>query len=207
MSTREERRAQLLEVAREVVLRHGYRKANLGDVAREAGVSRATVYNYFSSKEILLRAIVAQEVARINTAVAAELDLGAPPHRQLLSYVAARARHIRAVKELYDLAHNVTRDVLHIVQAEIEDQQAQERAYLTALIGAGIDAGLFCELDRALLGAALQSALRGLYEDYVFDSQEATAQGAELLVRTLLSGMLREPASASLLAFDAVEGP
>jgi AcrR family transcriptional regulator len=206
MSTREERRSQLLEVAREVVLRHGYRKANLGDVAREAGVSRATVYNYFSSKEALLRAIVAQEVARLNTAVAADLDLTAPPHRQLSIYVHARARHIGAIKELYDLANNVTRDVLHIVQAEIEDQQAQERAYLTALIRAGTEAGLFRRVDPELMGAALQSALRGLYEDYVFDSQEGSARGAELLMHTLLLGLMLEPDPSLLPASDVPEG-
>ncbi len=199
MSTREERRAQLLEVAREVVLRYGYRKANLGDVAREAGVSRATVYNYFSSKEQLLRAIVAQEVEGLRVAVAAELDLTAPPHLQLMGYVRARARHIGRIKAFYDLANNVTRDVMHIVQVEIEGHQAQERAYLVGLIRAGVRRGLFRPLDPELMGAALLSALRGLYEDYVFDSREDGAQGTDLLIRTVLAGMLRDPAHVAEL--------
>jgi AcrR family transcriptional regulator len=207
MSTREERRTQLLEVAREVVLRHGYRKANLGDVAREAGVSRATVYNYFSSKEQLLRAIVAQEVERLGAAVARDLDVTAPPHLQLLSYVRARARHIGAIKDFYDLANNVTRDVLHIVQQEIEDQQAMERAYLVALIRAGVASGLFHPVDSELMGAALLSALRGLYEDYVFDSEDESAAGADLLIRTLLVGLLREPHPALLSSPELPEHP
>jgi len=207
MSTREERRMQLLEVAREVVLRHGYRKTNLGDVAREAGVSRATVYNYFASKELLLRAIVSQEVQRLNVAVAKDLDLTAPPHLQLLSYVRARARHIRAIKDFYDLAHNVTRDVLHIVQDEIEEQQAQERAYLVAQFRAGVDQGLFHPVDPHLLGAALLSALRGLYEDYVFDSEDERGEGAELLIRALLQGLLREPDPLVFPGTEPLERP
>jgi AcrR family transcriptional regulator len=204
MSAREERRAQLLEVALEVVLRHGYRKANLGDVAREAGVSRATVYNYFSSKEQLLRAIVAQEVQRLSEAVARELDITQPPHLQLLAYVRARARHIGAIKELYDLENNVTRDVLHIVQTEIAEQQAQERAYLLALLQAGIGSGLFRPVDPERLSGALLSALRGMYEDYVFDSHEDGAEGAELLVRTVLLGLMRDPDPT---LFDSTEDP
>ena len=207
MSTREERRAQLLEVAREVVLRHGYRKANLGDVAREAGVSRATVYNYFASKELLLRAIVAQEVQRLTTAVAQDLDVTAPPQLQLLSYVRARARHIGAIKDFYDLANNVTRDVMHIVQQEIEEQQAMERAYLVALIRSGVDSGLFHPVDPELLGAALLSALRGLYEDYVFDSADGSAAGADLLVRALLQGLLIEPDPTLFTSTETPERP
>jgi AcrR family transcriptional regulator len=206
MSTREDRRAQLLEVAREVVLRHGYRKANLGDVAREAGVSRATVYNYFASKELLLRAIVGHEVEKLRVAVARELDLTAPPDRQLLAYVRARRRHIKKIKDFYILAHHVTRDVMHIVQGEIETQQAQERAYLVGLIRAGVATGLFRTVDPELMGAALFSAVRGLDEDYVFDSQEDFAQGAEYLIRALLVGLLREPGTLDI-ADDAEEGP
>ncbi len=205
MSTREERRAQLLEVAREVVLRHGYRKANLGDVAREAGVSRATVYNYFTSKELLLRAIVGQEVEQLRRAVACELDLTAPPDRQLLAYVRARRRHIKKIKAFYILVHHVTRDVMHIVQAEIETHQAQERAYLVGLIGAGVRSGLFRPVDPELMGAALFSAVRGLDEDYVFDSLEDFADGAEYLIQALLVGLLREPGQ-HIITSDPSEG-
>ena len=205
MSTREERRAQLLEVAREVVLRHGYRKANLGDVAREAGVSRATVYNYFASKELLLRAIVGHEVQQLRAAVARDVDLRAPPDLQLLDYVRARRRHIKKIKDFYILAHNVTRDVMHIVQGEIETHQAQERAYLVALVRTGVRSGLFRPVDPELLGAALFSAVRGLDEDYVFDSQEDFAAGAEYLVQALLVGLLREPGQATI-GDDAPEG-
>jgi AcrR family transcriptional regulator len=207
MSTRQERRERLIEVAREVILRHGYRKANLGDVAREAGVSRATVYNYFANKELLLRAIVAQETQRLREAVAGDVDPRSPPHLQLLDYVRSRARHISAIKELYDLAHNVTRDVLPIVAVEIEEQQAQERAYVVALIQVGVRQGLFHPVDPELLGSALLSALRGLYEDYVFDSTESSGEGAELLVRTLLRGMLREPDLPLLTSTVSPEHP
>jgi len=43
------------------------------------------------------------------------------------------------------------------------------------------------------MAAALLSALRGLHEDYVFDSQEDSARGAEYLVEALLMGLLRQP--------------
>lgn len=198
MTSREERRALLLEAAKVVVLRHGYRKANLGDVALEAGVSRATVYNYFPSKEALFQGIVAQEMDRLRAAVASELDFAAAPDRVLLDYVRARRKHIKRIKDFYLLTLNVTRDLMTVVQGELDSFQAQERAFLAGLLRAGLAAGLFRSFDPDLMAAALLSALRGLHEDYFFDSQEDFAQGAEVLMTALLMGLLREPGDGEI---------
>jgi len=57
-STRQQRRgAQILEAARQVFADRGYHEATVSDVARSAGVSEKTVYDYFQSKEELLFAI------------------------------------------------------------------------------------------------------------------------------------------------------
>lgn len=51
----EERRRQILEAAARVFARKGYHPAKTKEIAREAGVSEGTLYNYFGSKrEILL---------------------------------------------------------------------------------------------------------------------------------------------------------
>jgi AcrR family transcriptional regulator len=59
MSTeRQQRRsAQILEAALHVFAASGYHDASVADVARAAGISEKTVYDYFSSKEELLFAI------------------------------------------------------------------------------------------------------------------------------------------------------
>ena len=57
---KDRRRAQLLESAFEVFLRLGYRDARMQDVMDEAGVSRGSLYDYFSSKRDLFEAVLAQ---------------------------------------------------------------------------------------------------------------------------------------------------
>ncbi|MEI4262703.1 TetR/AcrR family transcriptional regulator [Roseovarius sp. D0-M9] len=51
---------QVLEGAREVFMRDGFDGANVDDIARAAGVSKATLYSYFTDKRLLF-----SEVARI----------------------------------------------------------------------------------------------------------------------------------------------
>lgn len=73
-------RERLLEAAYACVARSGLGKTTMEDVAREAGLSRATVYRYFpQGKEQLVRDVVAWEAGRfferLTRAVAHHVDL------------------------------------------------------------------------------------------------------------------------------------
>ena len=58
-------RERLLEAAYACIGRYGLAKTTMEDVAREAGLSRATVYRYFpGGKDELIRETIAWEVAR-----------------------------------------------------------------------------------------------------------------------------------------------
>src|SRR5262249_28667619 len=55
------KRRQIMEGARAVFLAQGFDGASMGEIAREAGVSKGTLYVYFDSKEALFEAIVEEE--------------------------------------------------------------------------------------------------------------------------------------------------
>jgi AcrR family transcriptional regulator len=52
------RREQIVEAATRVFAAKGFRRATTREVAREAGVSEGTIYNYFEDKDALLMAIL-----------------------------------------------------------------------------------------------------------------------------------------------------
>jgi TetR/AcrR family fatty acid metabolism transcriptional regulator len=51
------RKEQILKAAEHIFARKGFQEATISDVAREAGISDATIYEYFQSKEDLLFSI------------------------------------------------------------------------------------------------------------------------------------------------------
>ncbi|MEO1549924.1 MAG: TetR/AcrR family transcriptional regulator [Pseudomonadota bacterium] len=51
---------QVLQGARKVFLDHGFEGASVDDIARESGVSKATLYSYFPDKEKLFAAVIQQ---------------------------------------------------------------------------------------------------------------------------------------------------
>ncbi len=61
MSDNNERQQQILDAAAAVIIRLGYDKATMSDIAEEAGASRRTVYLYFKGKEPLFEALLYRE--------------------------------------------------------------------------------------------------------------------------------------------------
>ena len=56
------KRRQILDGARAVFMNLGFDGASMGEIARAAGVSKGTLYVYFTDKNALFEAIVAEEV-------------------------------------------------------------------------------------------------------------------------------------------------
>src|ERR1035437_7744928 len=62
--TRDERRENILKVAREVFFEQGFAAASMSTIAARLGGSKGTLYNYFKSKEELFAAYVRDECRR-----------------------------------------------------------------------------------------------------------------------------------------------
>ncbi|KIS44757.1 TetR/AcrR family transcriptional regulator [Kosakonia radicincitans] len=78
----EERRQAIIQAAVEVFQEQGYERTSMNEVARRVGGSKATLYNYFASKEELFAAVVRTFSTQFLTQAASEL---ASAESQLLS--------------------------------------------------------------------------------------------------------------------------
>lgn len=82
------RRAALLAAATELLREHPEAPPSLGDVGARAGLSRSSVYHYFSSREDLLDAVVEATFPRWEQRLHRALDEAATPADVVRSYVA-----------------------------------------------------------------------------------------------------------------------
>ena len=123
---------QVVEGARTVFLRDGFEGAGVDDIAREAGVSKATLYSYFPDKRFLFVEVAKIECRRQADAALATLNFNRPP-REVLAEAATRmtrfflsdfgqaiyricvaesARFPELGKEFYASGPQVARDIL-----------------------------------------------------------------------------------------------
>jgi TetR/AcrR family transcriptional regulator, mexJK operon transcriptional repressor len=69
---------QVLVGARTIFLRDGFGGANVDDIAREAGVSKATIYAYFPDKQLLFLEVARLECRRQTEEAEASVDADVP---------------------------------------------------------------------------------------------------------------------------------
>ena len=92
---RDQNRAEILDTARDVVLRCGLAGFTLSDVAEELGLTKPALYYYFKSKEALLFELLLREWVEAATEVQAAVDQtenGADAVEQLMRTVFDRYR-------------------------------------------------------------------------------------------------------------------
>ncbi len=58
-------RAAALDGARRVLTEHGVRKATMGDIAVRGGLAKATLYNHFRTKDEVVAALIADDLAEL----------------------------------------------------------------------------------------------------------------------------------------------
>jgi len=74
---------QVLDGARAVFLVAGFEGASVDDIARAAGVSKATLYSYFPDKRLMFMEMAERECSRQAGAALQLIDMNAPPHQVL----------------------------------------------------------------------------------------------------------------------------
>lgn len=69
---------QVLQGASEVFMRDGFEGASVDDIARAAGVSKATLYSYFPDKRLLFAEVAAEQCRKQTDQLGAEIDRDIP---------------------------------------------------------------------------------------------------------------------------------
>ena len=86
-SARGDKKAQILDIACEWFLTHGYAGTSITEMARKSGISKESIYRYFNNKEVLLEAVIDKELERYGRALEPN-DLGSLGFRAALVHMA-----------------------------------------------------------------------------------------------------------------------
>jgi AcrR family transcriptional regulator len=152
----------ILDSARICFARDGFHRAGTADICREAGISPANLYQYFSSKDDIIVAI-AEEYRSDDLALLAEIDRRGPLPAAITTGFDELAAEIES-DQLYprlrlEILAEATRNprVRAVVSAAERDVQTE----LTRMIAAAQAKG---ELARTLAADDLASLILALYD-------------------------------------------
>ncbi len=163
-------RAAIVATARHLFAERGYFGCRMSDIAREAGMSRGNPYWYFSSKEEVLKEVLAEGFAAVEAPLrsAAERDAsGAERLRRLVdsSLVVWREQSEFTAIYLSLLAHGAG-GLLRVLGFDTLEIGARYHRYLSAVLGQCRSEGTIADVDPDVLAASFFAFLNGLTITY-----------------------------------------
>jgi Transcriptional regulator len=208
VAERRERRAQrILDAAAELVLRWGYDKTTVDDVARAAGVAKGTIYLHWKSREELFVALLRRERAEMLAEV--EAALTADPAAATLSGLLARLTLALLRRPLLKAALLREAEVIgKLVRAKYDDPDRASRSEFARYLGVLRDQGLVrTDLPLAaqlhLIGAATVGFLSAptlIPGELWLPGEQAAELLAEAVDRALDRGRPLDPGETERLA-------
>jgi len=148
------RRAQLLDVARSVFARDGYRGTSMEAIAEAAGVTKPVLYQHFSSKHALYASLLEAEIGQLTAALVRAFDLAEGNEERLRLGFGAYLGFVEAREDAFLLLFTegiglddafqrrvsrfrewVADRITAIIRAEAGLPEARARALAVAIVG------------------------------------------------------------------------
>ncbi len=198
------REEHLLDVAAALLVRWGYRKTTIDDVAHDAGVGKGTIYLHWKGKSELFRAAIMREQQRVSAEVrqrvAADPE-GGLAHRQWAhTFVAASANPLMAaiVKGQTDIFQGL---LSSIDQKTMNQMVGDADSYIVHLQNAGL---IRTDLPVSVIIHLMTALKVGLINATDIISPDRTPPLEQLT--EALSDLLRRWLSPDQLPSDTTEG-
>lgn len=178
-----ERREQIVQTATDVFATEGFERTALKRVAELVGVKEATLFHYFSGKQELLTAVLAERDRR-----GKELGGAGESALEALVPVAERNREEPGLTTLYAVASATANDPGHASHGYFQDRYAKLVEDLARDVGRRQEAGAIrADAGAESLARLIIAAFDGLQLQWLYDKNVDMAAGLRELVDVLLA--------------------
>ncbi len=150
---------KILDAALELFATNGYKNTSISEIAKKADISKGLMYNYFASKNALLRAIVTKAITEGHNLVQHAMEDYASPILELEHLVLDTFEHVKNNFQFWKLLTSLSHQ--QDIMASVQDLVAEEKKWS---IQKGIE--LFTKLKAPnprqsafLLGAAMDGIM------------------------------------------------
>ena len=147
----------LVEAAARLLDEGGVEGVTLREVGRMAGVSHNAPYKHFPSKQALLAAVAARDLARESAAVTAQIPPAAPPEQALRLVL----RHYAGWALRYPARFKLAFGAWQAAYPELDQAAHDAQAMLAGLVAAAQETGTLPAGDPERLAALLRALAHG----------------------------------------------
>ena len=162
-NTGEGKQFQILDAAARMFASYGFNKTNMGDVVREAGVARATLYKYYSSKDALFHAVVSREGNQMLDAVSEAVSAATSTRERLRLAIITHTDLIRQKLNVLRVSLEAAADIMSRWRHETDELQEKALEFYAGIIERGVESGEIESDDPRATAQLLLYMMKGLF--------------------------------------------
>jgi AcrR family transcriptional regulator len=134
---RQQSKAAIMQAALELFAQRGFDATSISQIAKEAGISKGLMYNYFSSKEELLKAIVSNALTDGKEMTEVLWDESLDPKEQLIRMIRGVVDQVKDNRQYWKLMTSLSlqKDVMSGMEEMIQKGKAGIIERITMLFG------------------------------------------------------------------------
>ncbi len=189
---KDEVREGLVQAARLVFARYGYKKTVLDDISREARKGKSTIYYYFKSKDEIFKAVIDAESEIRAKAIDEQIRMIDDPQQKLKTYVYVRMLTLKMVVNYYEAIKNDLLDNLYFVNNFRNDHFETEINQVRNMLLEGIEKGAFTIQNPELTAKTIVTALQGFEVPLILKnlSDEELQKAVDEMLNILFFGIV-----------------
>ena len=158
----------ILDTARDLFKKSGFKKTTMGDIARSLGKAKSSLYYYYPSKEDIFEAVLHAEMAELTTQIQQAVGQAHTSKEKLIIY--CRCRLVK-LKELCNLSDALKTEIgelheLHCIMTDLKCQfDTTHVGLVREILAEGVANGEFKKINEdniELVAYLMVSAFRGL---------------------------------------------
>ena len=190
---KEEKAESILDTAKKMFGRYGLQKTTLDEIARMARVAKATIYNYFGSKDCVYLEVLRRETNEIVEKISSSVDQQVSAGDKLVAFARAKFRYMRQAVNILNLDREGVEKLMPSAEGIRNELFEQEVNIIHSILKQGVQKGVFDINNVPLAARAMGHALKGFEVNWlVQESEERIDHYLDELMNIVFYGLMSE---------------
>ena len=190
---KEEKAESILDTAKKMFGRYGLQKTTLDEIARMARVAKATIYNYFGSKDRVYLEVLRREANEIVEKISSSVDQEVLPGDKVTAFARAKFRYMREAINILNLDREGIEKLLPSAESIRNELFEREVNIIRSILEEGVEKGNFHLNNVSLAATAIGHGLRGFELNWlVQENDERIDCYLDELMNILFYGLMSE---------------
>ncbi len=188
-----EKLESILDTAKKMFARYGLQKTSLDEVARMARVAKATIYNYFGSKDSVYLEVLRREMDEVVEKISSSVAQASLPEDKLIAFARAKFQYMRQAINILNLDREGIEKLLPSAENIRNELFEREVNIILSILNEGVEKGIVHTNNTLLTARAIAHGLRGFELNWLVQESEEQIEGyLDELMSILFHGLMAE---------------